>query len=133
MARHVALLRGINLGRNRRIGMADLREALTEAAVRAREAGLGVWAEDRTTEGFEVDGLGSITDEHVILPKLFRRLAEYLEAGGPIAGFEQFLEAKADEMIIISTVHATHLDTVVRVEGDRVRMTEPPENLIFEG
>ena len=31
MARHVVLLRGINLARNRRIAMADLREALTEA------------------------------------------------------------------------------------------------------
>ena len=31
MARHVALLRGINVGRNKRIGMADLRAALEEA------------------------------------------------------------------------------------------------------
>jgi uncharacterized protein (DUF1697 family) len=31
MARYVALLRGINLGRERRVGMADLREALAEA------------------------------------------------------------------------------------------------------
>jgi hypothetical protein len=38
-----------------------------------------VWAEDRTNAGFEVESLQSITNEHVILPKLFRRLAEYLE------------------------------------------------------
>lgn len=31
MARYVALLRGINLGRNRRVAMADLRSALAEA------------------------------------------------------------------------------------------------------
>src|SRR5215218_11229632 len=55
----------------------DLREALTETVARARQAQLGVWAEDRTNAGFEVEGLHSITDEHVILPKLFRRLAEY--------------------------------------------------------
>jgi uncharacterized protein (DUF1697 family) len=30
MARYVALLRGINLGRERRVGMADLREALSD-------------------------------------------------------------------------------------------------------
>jgi hypothetical protein len=29
-------------------------------------------------------------------------------------------------------VHPTHFDTVVEVEGKTVRMTEPPENLIFE-
>ncbi|MDQ4142995.1 MAG: nuclease [Actinomycetota bacterium] len=111
----------------------DLREALTEAVGNAREAKRGVWAEDRTNAGFEVEGLGSITDEHVVLPKLFRRLAEYLEGGGPVAGFEEFLEAKDEEVIIISTVHPTHFDTMVEVEGDTVRMTEPPENLIFEG
>jgi hypothetical protein len=111
----------------------DLRDTLTEAAGLAREAPRGVWTEDRTTEGFEVEGLESITEEHVVLPKLFRRLAEYLEGGGPVAGFEEFLEAKDEEVIVISTVHPTHFDTVVEVEGDKVRMTEPPENLIFEG
>jgi hypothetical protein len=111
----------------------DLREALTETVSGAREAQLGVWAEDRTNAGFEVEGLDSITDEHVILPKLFRRLAEYLEAGGSVAGFIEFLEAKEEEIIVISTVHPTHFDTVVEVEGNTVRMTERPENLIFEG
>jgi uncharacterized protein (DUF952 family) len=111
----------------------DLREALTEAVGHAREAKRRVWAEDRTTEGFEVEGLTSITEEHVVLPKLFRRLAEYLEGGGSVAGFREFLEAKDEEVIVISTVHPTHFDTVVKVEGDTVRMTEPPENLIFEG
>jgi endonuclease YncB( thermonuclease family) len=111
----------------------DLREALTETVGRAREAQRGVWAEDRTNAGFEVEGLGSITEDHVVLPKLFRRLAEYLEAGGSVAGFQEFLEAKDEEVIVISTVHPTHFDTVVEVEGNTVRLTEPPENLIFEG
>jgi endonuclease YncB( thermonuclease family) len=111
----------------------DLREALTETVARARQAQLGVWAVDRTNAGFEVEGLDSITDEHVILPKLFRRLAEYLEAGGSVAGFVEFLEAREEEIIVISTVHPTHFDTVVEVEGNTVRLTEPPENLIFEG
>lgn len=110
----------------------DLREALTETVDRARNAKLGVWAEDRTNAGFEVDGLESITEEHVVMPKLFRRLAEYLEAGGPVAGFDEFLEARQEGAIVISTVHPTHFDTVVEVEGETVRMTEPPENLIFE-
>lgn len=111
----------------------DLREALTGASGRARQGNLGVWAEDRTNAGFEVSDIRSITEEHVILPKLFRRLAEYMEAGGPIAGFREFLEMKADGVTIISSTHFTHLDTLVRVDGDEVRMTEPPENLIFEG
>lgn len=111
----------------------DLREALTESVVRARAAQKGVWAEDRTNAGFEVESLESITEEHLILPKLFRRLAEYLEAGGSVAGFKEFLEAREEEIIVIPTVHPTHFDTVVEVDGDTVRLTEPPEDLIFEG
>jgi uncharacterized protein (DUF952 family) len=111
----------------------DLHEAMTRAVARAREEGLGVWGGDRTTAGFDVEGLESLTDEHVILSKLFRRLAEYLQAGGFVSGFEEFLEARAEAVILIPDVHVTHFDTAVDVEGETVRMTERPEDLIFEG
>jgi hypothetical protein len=111
----------------------DLREALTAASAHARQDNLGLWAEDRTNTGFEVNGIESITEEHVILPKLFRRLAEYMEVGGTVVGFREFLEMKQEGVTLISSTHFTHLDTLVRVEGNVVRMTEPPENLIFEG
>lgn len=111
----------------------DLRAALTEAVSRARQANLEIWAEDRTNSGFAVESLESISEEHIILPKLFRRLAEYLEVGGSVVGLKEFLEAKAEGITIISTAHFTHFDTVVQVDGNVVRMTEPPENLVFEG
>ena len=65
------------------------------------------------------------------MPKLFRRLAEFLEGGGSVEGFKKFLEAKEELILIISTGHITHFDTVVEVAGNVVRMTEPPENLVF--
>jgi hypothetical protein len=111
----------------------DLRDALSEASNRARQGNLEIWAEDRTNTGFAVENLESISEEHVILPKLFRRLAEYLEGGGPVFGFKEFLEARAEPITIISTAHFTHFDTVVELDGNVVRMTEPPENLVFEG
>ena len=69
--------------------------------------------------GSRGEGLESITDEHVILPKLFRRLAEYLEGGEPVAGSEGFLEAKDEEVIVVLTVQPTHFDTVVESRGTR--------------
>jgi endonuclease YncB( thermonuclease family) len=111
----------------------DLRQGLTEATARARKAGREIWAVDRTTAGFEVRSLASITEQHVILPKLFRRLAEYLEGGGSVRGFKEFLARKRERVTIISSSHFTHFDTVVEVRGRVVRMTEPPENLVFEG
>jgi hypothetical protein len=94
----------------------DLRQALTEAARCARQTQLDIWAEDRTNAGFEVTGLESIVEEHVILPKLFRRLAEYLEGGGSVAGFKEFLAAREEGVFIISTAHFTHFDTLIDVK-----------------
>lgn len=109
----------------------DLRDAMTVAVAEARRAKLGIWPEDVTNTGFEVEALTSISDQHVILPKLFRRLAEYLEAGGSIEGFKTFLEPRNEGVIVVSTSHFTHFDTIIEVDANRVRLTEPPENLVF--
>ena len=71
--------------------------------------------------------------DRMILPKLFRRLAQYLQGGGPVIGFDEFLEARSEGVIVIPEVHLTHFDTVIELEGETVRMTEAPENLIFQG
>jgi len=111
----------------------DIREAMSSAVTSARQAGNEIWTEDKTNAGFDVTNLTSIMEEHVILPKLFRRLAEYLEAGGSIDGFKNFLENKREGITIISTAHFTHFDNIVEVNGNTVRLTELPENLVFEG
>jgi hypothetical protein len=111
----------------------DLRAAFTAATTQARADGLEIWAEDKTNTGFAVPNLQAITDDHVILPKLFRRLAEFLDGGGTVEGFKQFLENREEGVTIISTTHFTHFDTVVEVLGNQVRLTELPENLMFEG
>jgi endonuclease YncB( thermonuclease family) len=112
---------------------ADLRNALTDAAHVARQGNLNIWALDKTNSGFDVPNLQAITERHIILPKLFRRIAEFLQAGGPIAEFKEFLAGNEEPIIIISTGHFTHFDTIIEVQGDVVTMTEPPENVIFVG
>ena len=109
----------------------DLRSALTGLVATARAANLNIWAEDKTTAGFNVTSITSITEDHVILPKLFRRLAEYLENGGSLNGFKQFLESGQEAITILSSMHFTHFDTIVNVSGTTVQMTEPPENVVF--
>ena len=111
----------------------DLRNALTAITESARQGHKGLWPHDKTNTGFAVTGMQSITDDHVILPKLFRRLVAYLEGGGTVQGFKQHLAQLAEEVLIISTVHSTHFDTVVDETGNTVKMTELPENLIFAG
>jgi endonuclease YncB( thermonuclease family) len=110
----------------------DLRKALTEAAQNARSAGLGIWPQDKTETGAPISGLQSIEEDHLLLPKLFRRLAEHLEGGGSIDGFKNFLASKQEKIIIIPTVHPTHFDTVVEIDGNVVKLTFPPESIMFD-
>jgi hypothetical protein len=109
----------------------DLRLPLTEAVTSARADGKGLWPIDKTTRGFSVSGLTAITREEAILPKLFRRIVDYMGAGGRIDGFKEHLQKGCEPLVRISQVHFTRLDAIVDVRGDKVRLAEAPENLIF--
>ena len=65
----------------------DLREALAEDGDRrlGRPA-RRIWEHDGTLPGFRLKSRTQLTDELVILPKLFRRLAEYLTLDEPDKG-----------------------------------------------
>lgn len=112
----------------------DLRGELAARSVAARPAS-GVWAQDRTLTGVTVTGLDGLGDDAVILPKLFRRLADYLTLNGgdpSLAGFAGYLAQRDDRVFILSTGHYTGLGYVVAVHGQTVRMTRPPEDLVFQ-
>ena len=113
----------------------DLRDALAATSKAARAAGSGIWADDRTTAGFTLESRDQLTEELVILPKLFRRLAEYLtldDTGGvDLTAFLGFLQAKADRLFTVPAGHATHLDTLIAVTGQRLTLTVPPEQIVF--
>ncbi len=113
---------------------ADLRNELTSVVSRARAGKLGVWAQDQSTSGATVIGIESLSDDVVIVPKLFRRLVEYLRLGDPsLAGFPGFLDQHADRFFILSTGHSTTgLDAVIEINGDVIRMTHDIEDLVFD-
>ncbi|ALG07966.1 hypothetical protein [Kibdelosporangium phytohabitans] len=113
----------------------DLRTAMAEAAKAAMAEQLGLWPKDVTLTGARVEKQRSLEEDLVILPKLFRRLADYLSLNDgdlSLGGFLDFLDQKDDRLFVLSTGHWTSLDTIVEVTGDTVRMTVPPEDLIFE-
>jgi endonuclease YncB( thermonuclease family) len=109
----------------------DLRNELTSVVKKARQDKKGIWDKDLSNNGFDVPNFQPLMDNVVIMPKLFRRIAEYMGDSGSITGFKQFLYAKWDPLIKIQQVHFTRMDNIVIVEGDRVTLGEPPENLIF--
>ncbi|RDI63939.1 thermonuclease family protein [Nocardia pseudobrasiliensis] len=114
----------------------DLRDEFTTAVTVAASAKLGVWASDATTSGAVIATETSLADDVVILPKLFRRLADYLALGAgdlSLAGFPDFLAQAQDKFFILSTGHSSvGLDAIVEVDGNTVRMTHPATDLVFD-
>jgi endonuclease YncB( thermonuclease family) len=112
----------------------DLRTDLAAAAADAQGSKAGVWASDATTSGATIQALADLTDRLVVMPKLFRRLAEYFALGAgdlSLAGFMAFLASHNDRLYVISDGHATGFDTVVEVDGQTVRLTRDITDLIF--
>jgi len=113
----------------------DLRAELAKQARQARDAAKGLWPGDRDRKGVDVKSLATLTDDAIVLPKLFRRLVDYLELNGndpSLAGFPTYLAQRADPLFILSTGHYTGFDFVVDVRGQVVRLTTEPEDLVFQ-
>lgn len=109
----------------------DLRNELTRVVKAARSVKRNLWKLDETNSGANVTGLDSLMNQNVIMPKLFRRLSDFLDGGGTVAGFIEHMKINREKILIISQNHFTHFDTVLDVQGDTVKLTVPPEDLIF--
>ncbi len=114
----------------------DLRNALSDAAIAARQAGKGVWEHDATLSGFRLTSRSQLSDQLVILPKLFRRLAAYLTLDEPgkvsLAGFPAYLQTSNDKLFTVPAGQATHFDTLVQRKGQTLKLTLPPEQIVFQ-
>ncbi|GAA1382571.1 nuclease [Kitasatospora putterlickiae] len=100
---------------------------------RADKAPGGVWQYDLTTDGVKVDDLASITDHQVLLPKLFRRLADYVRLFGPaLDGFPAYLAGEGEQFHVPEQEKAIRgLQHLVEVTGGTVRMTRPIEEVVL--
>lgn len=131
---HVVLARGYSYATFYWGLFHDLRDELTAAVSAARMAGRGLHALDATTRGFVTQTIADLTDRHVIMPKLFRRLAEYFVSTGTVVGFKEALEESREPVLEVSTANFTHFDTFIeQLPGsEHIRMTVDPENLVFD-
>ena len=110
----------------------DLRDVLTNAVVQARKQKLGVYRNDATATGVVVNSLSVITTDHPILPKLFRRMSEYLVNTGSIKGFKQVMAKAKEPVYDLRQQNFTHFDTFIEQKGERIKLTRLPEELVFD-
>lgn len=113
---------------------ADLRMSLAMAARSARKAGLGVWAGDRSTAGIVVNGVGDLEANGIILPKLFRRLVDYMRKLNTtdLSGFAQWVATEEEEQVLdLAELNFTHFDNIIGVIGNLVTLQRRPEDVVF--
>lgn len=110
----------------------DLRQTLTEAVRRARNARRGIWALDKSKQ-FTFNNIKSITEDNLLFPKLFRRLSEHINKNGDrISTFMDFLAEKKDALFILDRRQYTDaMDTALHVKGKTVKLLFAPENILF--
>jgi len=113
---------------------ADLRGALTAMATAARAQGLGVWAHDGTSAGFNANNLSVLTEGVPILPKLFRRLSDYMVEAGTAVGFKAKMAQSAEPVLDLREQNFTHFDTFIdqAPNSTQIRLTRYPEELVFD-
>jgi endonuclease YncB( thermonuclease family) len=113
----------------------DVRAEFAAAAAHARDQQRGVWPRDVTHSGFRLTDREQLQEDIVLLPRLFRRLIDYLELEGPggvsLSGFPAYLAARDDRLVTLPEGHVTGFDTVVEVQQQSVRLALPLERLVF--
>ena len=131
---HLALAEGLAYPTFYQGLFAELRRELTDASMAARDKRRPLWTADRTNLGFDAKTLAVIMDDVPILPKLFRRLSDYMAATGTAVGFKEALAASPDAVWDLQTQNRTHLDTFVeQARGStKIRLTRMPEELVFD-
>ncbi|MDD7926973.1 thermonuclease family protein [Actinomycetospora chibensis] len=113
---------------------ADLRGTLADAASKAQAAKHGVWRDDATLTGLTLTSIDTITEERLVLPKLFRRLVDYLAVndGNPdLSGFLAYVDTHGGRVIRTDTTAVTGFDNVLHVHGQTVKLVLHPSELIF--
>ncbi|GAA0276240.1 nuclease [Streptomyces polychromogenes] len=97
-----------------------------------------LWRKDTTTTGTEVTGLDSLTTANgaVILPKLFRRLKDYLDlnpSDPSLSCFRAYLAGAAEDRFYLQGKPEVFsgMHHIVEVKDHTVRMTHGPTEIVF--
>ena len=112
---------------------AELRNEFNVALTAARTAKCGYWPKDKTRNGVTVKSTADLATIKPVWPKLWRRLQEYFKKHDSLASFVAFLAKKNERLDVLSIMEERGLQDVVKVSGNKVRLTEAPENLRVRG
>ena len=111
----------------------------TEAAVldkfrtateRARIAGRGLWAIDRTTD-FTIWDTRTIQNDILILPKLFRRLVGFFDRYQDFKELPDYMVKQRDDLQLVNNPTPRSLASLMSIKGRRLKLKVPVEDILF--
>ena len=84
-------------------------------------------------QGVTVTGKASLASIPPIWPKLWRRLETHLRKNPSLKGFIDFLAKENERLDILTIMEERGLQDIVKVTGNKVRLTVSPENIRVVG
>lgn len=111
---------------------------LAAPAHRARLAGQGLWPLDRSISGVALGDCRSLAERHLVLPRLFRRIADFWRQQGatrmadPAACFREFLEQRERTLRLREGGPVRPFAEWVEVRAGRCRLTGHVENFLYQ-
>jgi hypothetical protein len=109
----------------------DLLDFFAEIASASRKDRVGIWDLDQTND-FTLTSTSTVTDDIIILPKLFRRLVAFFHARSNFAHLASYLANEEDRVLIRSTGQEAYFADLLVVEDRNVRLSYELEDLVFE-
>jgi hypothetical protein len=110
-----------------------LLKIFTDVTAACRKGQVGLWALDKTG-GFTLRNTSTLTDDVVILPKLFRRLTSFCLECSSFEELPAYMHSTQDRVLIRQPGVKATLDQLLTIspDGRSIALTQPPENLIFD-
>lgn len=100
------------------------------ATERARIAGRGLWAIDRTPD-FTIWDTRTIQDSVMILPKLFRRLVGFFDRYQDFKELPGYMIRQQDDLQLINNPTPRSLASLMTIKGRRLKLKVNVEDILF--
>jgi endonuclease YncB( thermonuclease family) len=105
-------------------------EKFRQATERARIAGRGIWAIDRTSD-FTIWDTRTIQYDILILPKLFRRLVGFFDRYQDFKELHDYMVKQQDDLQLVNNPQPRSLASLMTIKGRRLKLKVPVEDILF--
>lgn len=105
-------------------------EKIRAVVGRARTTKRGIWSIDRTSD-FSLWDIRTLQEDILILPKLFRRLAVFIDSYADYSKLEEYMKKQRDNLQLWDGTKKRSLADLMKFSGRHIQMKTPVEDILF--